>query len=1662
MSGKAYTMKEMKTIVEYLTEHKAFGEIKGRKMWKDLADSKVTNRTWQSLKETFIKRILPDIHNPYYNLSLHEIASFKQGHDVEARLNNKLQIRSTSRDSTTESEGITNEGPDNGKEKNETNTAGELKQSETDIRASTETLVLDDCYENSEDKDQSPKKSLRELITYSEPLTPMLQAVLDDFATDDGEGSNDEPKMQIVEMPDTDLNGDEVKDTTEVSTENVEPKNASDEKTTQEPGKTINESTSSQKPESDAQTISKKETLNEKDKNEEISIVLSDDDNTTKSNRNSTEVNLTDVNKPKTSIETTQNSNTTTDTLLPDNQEGFKGNSQILSSKINNKTKDNNKDIKRAKKRATSQENPTSTISKKRLEKDKLSISDTDTLIKNKKKVSTRSTPLTLKQNIAEEVEEPVVVGNSIDDQVMADAPPQKEQNDEKAESVKNNENNSEDLENPCLKSVSLYAEQFSNSKYTDSETSNIEDNTKNEKQNKKEEVSKTKKDETINITNNFGVKYTKASTDVKKIPLEIKKPNTNATKEVVILKSHSDSISDSGKEQQKKVVESSVKQTRDKALANMFGFSSGVTRSRKSSHKYRKQTSSRKPKHNISSDSSDWTSDTGSEYISPPRGRKNRHTRKYLKPKSARILSLEEEGGLFVMYGKKIYPVVKDGKIIKNYVNLAPDNDNEREESFWKLKYVEEKKRTAELTKLLNQVKEQNVQEEISRIPALATTSRYKKLSINKDVAEPIAVQTQGEKTVKIKFTKNNEEVQLEGHWTHVNPVLAQVMQLFQKEPEIIIKETTKVKELSATGPQQLSGKSTPIHEMIVDEEVQEKVDQIEGEIFKEIEEREKEKSPTPKQEVPKTENNITKRKGRPKKSQNSANEQSPAKKPRVEDTEAKPDEVGTPRSTRTPKKVATDSPNVAEDNTIKTRQTAKKSLLDTTKGSEPQDDDVRYKFPSPPPANRKSYSNRSQKVTKNTRQRKSSREPDGISFPLFAFEQLHFYYQQLLHTFTYACHCYKLLYFSYSSVNFKIYSSPENLSLNSIESTQGYQDSDDSPIKTYLKRKKRTSFTLPPYRTRSQTRSQNINPPLTDDFTSDSSNSYQGPPIQSMVFQNSTLKSDVYKSDSYQLLMNNVTLRNKSSSQLEKINEASPISDDLQYISDQICKQLSDFEMDMEGQEKENFRHTNTDSSSNVTLPTSPVLSIVENISISKSLLNNSHESLLDDKQPESDPNEHIMLNELMETDGDVSMPLMERDCGVETTAQNGAEYHYNLNVPKTIAAVSESFLNKINTVNLTDPTLSDSFHYKLRDLILESAKKNLKGEDNVLSNCQDVEMKENVETKVSKSKKRSSTPRKRQSTRRLKLANTEPCIEEEHMETCSYTSRKSCPPVIQVSEDLEIELEGNNSVQISEQPRGRRKKDVIKVKISKPKQKKTSKEAVEKNIQNKQNSIHTDSGINDVESGVFLNTFNDSVDLIHNHSDTCLNANECLGDSIEIIKNATKSIISLDSDTNDFDGDLPQFFGNVPDKMAYELFSSDAQDVSVLQKVIGVPEYKTAESASATVYHTPLGSLSPPDSLITEDLSGEIPEKVTGNTKWYLLSEDEISNTNNLDINQNIMAPIGFGANLNQIFPITCAIPDLSTITEMSKENDENTRKSSNDTDTRNDLDSQSLFN
>lgn len=459
---------------------------------------------------------------------------------------------------------------DDDKDKNENADAGEeLKQSESDLRASTETLVLD----NVEEKDQSPKKSLRELITYSEPLTPMAQAVIDDFASD-GEGSNDEPRMQIVELSETEANNEvEVKDTNDKAVENATSKEPEKQnKPTEElPDTTANKSSSPKKSKTQESQLNNKEpakvdSCNGKNDNN-VSIILSDTDEVPQNNKDKISKENSAIRQPKSSTEMTQNSNSTTDTLLPDNQEGFKVNTQSIS--------DNSKEVvnetqnkKRGKKRANSQENQSSAILKKRSHKGKQSISDTDTLIN--RNISTKSSQITIKENIPEN---PLVNENRKSVDMIDNTAPEKDQEDTTAKNLENNEKKSEKIENPCLKSVSLYEEQFSNSKYTDSETSHKEENKNNEKQ---------EKDEKKQTSNEAKTKTSEEKTANQQIiphQTTVNTAKTTASNEVLMLKSHSDSHSDSGKERTKKLPGRAMKQHREKVLADVFGFSSGKLR---------------------------------------------------------------------------------------------------------------------------------------------------------------------------------------------------------------------------------------------------------------------------------------------------------------------------------------------------------------------------------------------------------------------------------------------------------------------------------------------------------------------------------------------------------------------------------------------------------------------------------------------------------------------------------------------------------------------------------------------------------------------------------------------------------------------------------------------------------------------------------------------------------------------------------------------------------------------------------------------------------------------------------------------------------------------------------------------------------------------------
>lgn len=464
------------------------------------------------------------------------------------------------------------EEADDDKDKNENADAGEeLKQSESDLRASTETLVLD----NVEEKDQSRKKSLRELITYSEPLTPMAQAVIDDFASDD-EGSNDEPKMQIVELSETEANNEvEVKDTNDKTIENDTTKEPEKQnKSTEElPDTVADKSSSPKKSKTEESQLNNKDVDSCNGKNDNnVSIILSDTDEVPQNNKDDISKENSAIRQPKTSTEMTQNSNSTTDTLLPDNQEGFKVNTQSIS--------DNSKEVvnetqnkKRGKKRANSQENQSSAILKKRSHKGKQSISDTDTLINSNRNISTKSSQITIKENIPEATVEPLVNENRKSVDVIDNTAPEKDQEDTTAKNSENNEKKSEKIENPCLKSVSLYEEQFSNSKYTDSETSHKEENKNNEKQEKDE------KDQTSKEAKTKTSEEKTANQQIIPHQTTVDTAKTTASNEVLMLKSHSDSHSDSGKERTKKLPGRAMKQHREKVLADVFGFSSGKLR---------------------------------------------------------------------------------------------------------------------------------------------------------------------------------------------------------------------------------------------------------------------------------------------------------------------------------------------------------------------------------------------------------------------------------------------------------------------------------------------------------------------------------------------------------------------------------------------------------------------------------------------------------------------------------------------------------------------------------------------------------------------------------------------------------------------------------------------------------------------------------------------------------------------------------------------------------------------------------------------------------------------------------------------------------------------------------------------------------------------------
>ncbi|CAF4914666.1 unnamed protein product [Pieris macdunnoughi] len=1450
-------MKEMKAIVNYLVEHKAFSEIRGRKMWMDFASSKDTTRTWQSLKETFLKRILPDIHNPYYKLTLVEIASFKQGLDIESKLDNKLDLEPVNNQpipGTSKVNGHNEDQAEDGEKKQVNKENGDEQSGEdhvkisenlNNIRDSTETIVLEPCYHTADDI----RKDLENDNAQNKADTPK----------DDQKQSDLLEQDPTADCENNDKINNVIKDTTDQQNKLPIEISDSEEKEQQESKNIANETGTKEHD----QTID-----NNNPKNTSNSILSANDADQSK---NLVE-NKENLDKSK---NTTQScSSTTIDTQLPNNPEELKISENVETTKKVNKL---SLDRKRSN-RATSETVPT-----KRKKIKQKSVSDSDA--RKNCKIEEKQTEVTncetqqeksdaskdLIMDVDKEITNSENLKENRENQIEVSHNAQVTSN----EVVDANDENSQcgqiqvtpEIENPCLKSVNLYEEQFSCTIYSDSDDEQGEKN-KNE-QKKNEVVPPQRSKENIKV-------ICSSSTDV---------PNKSNLR----------------------IVE---KKLRENALARAFGFSSNGPRNRKRSISYNKRRPSSHKKIEISSDSSSSSYDTESDFVSPPRGGNHKRNRKYLKPESHRILSLGEEGTLFVMNGKKIYPVIKNGRALKTYVNYSSDGQSDNQESYWKLKYVEERKKATELAKQL-----ENLTKTISKESSVVPVAKTADVEVPKEIAKPQGIdetcsksipvsKAMDEKSIKIKITNNDKEVQVEGPWSCINPVLEQVVQMMKDTEKVPVNKARS----SSLDLVALSGMSSPA------ESSAKRVAEMEKEIFKEIEEIDKAEKEEPQiQKETENEAETTVRKGTRKRNVSASKVASSLKKVKVDEPKAA--NLKVPRRTRTPRKVKDDTNGIPETANITNKRNSNKS-----ENQEQEEDDILYKFPSPP--------------------RESNRAKRAPPRPRYTLKTA------------------------------RIYSSPDHISLHS-EETQGYIDTDCSPV-ICLRKKRKTSFVS---RRLSRYRKKSI-PSITEDLSSECS--LLTAPIQTQTFTNTSLSSQIYRSDSYQLLMP----KGKVATNLEKIEEFSMNSHEDELPSKNSFEAGDNFD------NPNNFIYK--DQSCDISLPTSPVLSIVENFSVNKSLLSN-----LD----ENDVSEPITLNSLMPV-VDVSMPLMESNYEVKKKSEDGTQFHYNLRDQ----SISDSIVNKVSTVRIDD--VPNSISTKLRNLVIESAKK-----DAVKVKLVEV-LKEPLiaEKPKAKAKKRSSTPRKRQSTRASKSSLSDPCIEE-HTETCSRAVNRSQTPIIKIT-DVDSEPPQNIQTKKVTKGRGKPKKDIIKVKLPKV--------VTRRKTDNASKSTEDVGVSNDTESGIFLQGLNDSVELIHNHSDTCCKAHECINDSLEILEPSLKSIITIESDSGRIDE-----YNTVMDKnVAFEMINQNAQDGTDLTAALA--RIRSSSEIS--------------NSLLTDDLSDEIA--TPRSSKWYLLSEEENSTTL-----QEKNCQYNYGANLNQIFPITCAVPNLSTISEASKDIDENSRNDAN---------------
>lgn len=384
----------------------------------------------------------------------------------------------------------------------------------------------------------------------------MLQEILHDFDSAD----DDEPKLQIVEdnEPQNDLekhrsNSPDIrqsrsfdKSPKEVS-ENAEIKKANGNVEFPKPTEP-----------SKIKSLKLKKTQRGTWENKNIVSTINGDSNEIETNNitkeNSENLDATKPNSESSEKTTQRSSASTVDTQLPNNQEGLLYREAVDKRKSTEDTleqSENKEDEKKSRKKKHSQ---TSTNRKK---KQKNAISETEDQVNDDNEtLSTKDGNINGEINC--EIQEDVLENND-------NEPPNSKtgekslSKDSKPETRLSTGSDVHEIGpseiNPCLKSVSLYAEQFSLSKYSDSDS--------NENQSNVKEVTATvhhEADEDIASTSNTNKGTTKG--------------DNNALKDVILLNSNSES--DNTSPQPPKPSGSIENKSREKVLANLFGFSNG------------------------------------------------------------------------------------------------------------------------------------------------------------------------------------------------------------------------------------------------------------------------------------------------------------------------------------------------------------------------------------------------------------------------------------------------------------------------------------------------------------------------------------------------------------------------------------------------------------------------------------------------------------------------------------------------------------------------------------------------------------------------------------------------------------------------------------------------------------------------------------------------------------------------------------------------------------------------------------------------------------------------------------------------------------------------------------------------------------------------------